>query len=204
MVGVVSRSLVTTPVGAEVWDRTAGEAERLRRQHSASTNGVSSGITGPTHRVDVVAETGLWMDRAEIHSRQLNRKEFIGRIMKFSQNQEEWWLIELRKSVLNKGNQKAGNTGEINPWDNSSDTSITSTLGRHNHSCRPFANVTCHSTRYQQVLTVPTSVCYLRHPLDWDKYCCCWLSSERGKYNENHKCRWSHSAVSNSLQSHGL
>lgn len=80
-------------------------------------HGVSSGITGPTHRVDVVAESGLWMDRAEIHSGQLNRKEFIGRIMKYSQNQEEWWLIELRKSVLNKGNQKAGNSGKINPWD---------------------------------------------------------------------------------------
>lgn len=74
-------------------------------------------ITGPTYRVDVVAESGLWMDRAEIHSGQLNRKEFIGRIMKQFTNQEEWWLIELRKSVLNKGNQKAGNSGKINPWD---------------------------------------------------------------------------------------
>lgn len=100
--------------------------------------------------------------------------------------------MRLWKTMLNRGNQKAGNRQDKTPGAvllrlflcHSATPTDSLLFDHHYHNCRTLANVTCHNTHCKQMLITLTSVRYSLHPWDWDTFFC-QLNYEHGKHKNN-------------------
>lgn len=108
--------LSMTPCGSWSVRQTAGEAERLWWQHSASSSGVSSGHHLSTHRVDVVAESGIvdGQSRNPLLANLTERSLLKNNEVLTKPRRMANWAQEIS---VKQRKPEGRNSGKINPWD---------------------------------------------------------------------------------------